>query len=146
MRVYYKSENRERKALFVVHNNKKKIYTMSTNKLATARHILMSADYRSLSPHEKAAKLVVEKHCSVRVAAEATGLSKSAVHRAIKSSQMGWSVGHQGRPYLFSLQEEAELERFLAERAQAGSPVNYSEFHNKVSDEKKILIYTKYKY
>ena len=60
--------------------------------------ILATSPYRLLKPHEKAVKLVNDGVLSQRLAAQATGISRGAVQKALQAHTDGRPLGVNGRP------------------------------------------------
>ena len=106
---------------------------MNESKIKTLGRVLATTEFRGLSPHLQAIKLVTELGASVRVAGSVTGLSKSAVDRAIKSSRDLHPLGLRGgHPAL----GEAQLKEFheaLLESNEKHEELNFAEAGKLVS-------------
>ena len=68
--------------------------------------ILATSPFRGLKPVEKAMKLVEDKLSSERASAEACGVSRSSLKRAIAAKENCRPVGVNGRPHIFTPDQE----------------------------------------
>ena len=95
--------------------------------------VLVTKDYRELIPIEKALKLIEDLKVSQQQAADAAGVSKRQIQRALAAQRDHRSIGVQGRPTILDEGEVEEL-RSESEKAQdEGHPLNLKDARQKVT-------------
>jgi hypothetical protein len=70
---------------------------------------LASADFRDLSPHAKALKLICDEKISINLSADIVGLDHRCLSRAQVAVIEGRSIGRNRRPSIFNDQENTDL-------------------------------------
>ena len=97
-----------------------------------AQRLIATADYRSLSRHKQACKLVCEANFSNAVASKATGMSITSVRRALKAIDVGRIPGTRGRPEVFTGQDKENWVEIIKKNTMDGASFEYSDARDAV--------------
>ena len=99
-----------------------------------AKHLVLQSEFRVLTPHQRAVKLVDDHGATLRTAAQACHLSKSAVGRALSARKGNRTPGVDGRPNLLNKGELEELFEAIEEGWRQGTPCSTSWTISKVNE------------
>lgn len=92
------------------------------------KSISLGAEYRGLTNVEKAVKLVQEHSAKPTTAANAMGVEKNKLKRALKAVEEGRNMGVRGRPTLLQPEEEEVLVSIVKGKINQKTPPKFSEF------------------
>ena len=88
--------------------------------------LLATIEYRTLSSHERAVKLASVPGATVKLRAEACGMTEAAVRRADNAFENGRPLGQNGRPNHFNTElMDTFIEKVRTERDK-GKSVTYA--------------------
>ena len=96
------------------------------------REILLSAEYRTLEPLQKALHLCLDHGVGTRKARELCKISRKRVRNAVDATKEGREVGINGRPATLSLEEEDQLYQWALSQIDIGVDVTFALFQLKV--------------
>eukprot|EP01039_Chlorochromonas_danica_P008875 gene8875-9788_t len=112
--------------------------TARGERLEDPRLLLGTSEFRGLSPHHQAVKLVNEYHFSHQKAASAVSLTRAAVEGALKADSEGRDLGVVGHPSHLNKEEKQQFLEECQREADNGVPVTYKVAANIANSIQKV--------
>jgi predicted transcriptional regulator len=97
------------------------------------QQLLSTVEYRTLERHHKAVKLIIDNNITIKEAANACYLSKSAVGRALESYKQNRNIGKPGRQTLLNDDEINEFTSKIDEQLENSNKLTYNDIQFIVS-------------
>jgi predicted transcriptional regulator len=117
--------------------NRDKIYLKfkykSVEMSVNIQQLLTTVEYRTLDRRHKAVKLIIDHNITIREAANACYLSKSAVSRALDSYKQNRNIGKPGRQTLLKDNEITDFTSKIDEKLENDNKLTYNDIQHIVS-------------
>eukprot|EP01041_Mallomonas_annulata_P035550 gene35550-58521_t len=98
------------------------------------QQLLSTVDYRSLDSRNKAIKLIIDHNISIRKAADACNISKSAVGRALEANKDNRKIGITGRPSLLNDNDLISFTTKFDKQLENNSKLTYNDIQHIAKD------------